>query len=178
MSERYIVIPPPAVFIDSVTKEPVLVKDAKGKLVTLPDRPFDWFMHVYMLSHLQFSMEVGGYDAAKAGKSIARALDKAIDNEQHFFSISADNWRRLNCCIARPKDEDSDELLKPKPNPKVLAKSIQGMARDMDNFTAYCFMEHMDAIANASTNEPEAPQKKVAAPPEPASPEPESAQAN
>ena len=57
--------------------------------------------------------------------------------------------------VFTPEASEANEPMKDKPNPKILAKSTHGMVRPMDNFTAQCFMEHMDAIQNASTNEPE-----------------------
>lgn len=155
MSERYIIFPKPAEFRDSYTKEIIKVADGKGGVEDHPDREFAWFMHVYMLSHLQFSMEVGGYDAVKASKKIAKDMEKALDENKPFFGVSGNSWKRLNCCTLRADDKDADELLKDKPNPGILAKSSRGMTRKMDNFTALCFMDHMDAIQNASTNEPE-----------------------
>jgi len=155
MSDRYITLPAPAQFLDSYTKELVKVRDEEGNMVDHPERTFDWFMHVFVLSHLQFSMDVGGYEAAKAGKEIAKAMEKAMDAGEAFFAVSADNWRRLNCCFARPDDKHADERMKEKPNTKILAKSSHGLTRPLDNFTASCFMDHMDAIANASTNKPE-----------------------
>ena len=155
MSDRYIIFPEPARFIDSYTKEPVLVPNDKGQRVPIPDRTFDWFMHAHILSHLQFSMEVGGYDAAKAAKQIAKAMEKAMDEGKKYFKVSADNWRRLCRTLAAPEAAEANEVYKDKPNTNILAKSCQGMTRPMDNFTAQCFMEHMDAIQNASTEEPE-----------------------
>lgn len=157
MSDRHIILPPPAEFKDSYTKEPVQVTDEFGKKVDHPDRTFDWFMHVYILSHLQFSMEVGGYDAAKAAKQIAKAMEKAMDAKESFFVVSVNNHRRLLCCIARADDKDADEPFKEKPNPRILAKSTHGMTRVMDNFTASCFIKHLDAITMASPDKPEPP---------------------
>ncbi len=155
MSDRYIIIPKPAEFRDGYTKKLVKVQNEQGQMIDHPDRPFDWFIHVFILSHLQFSQNVGGYDATKAGKQIAKALEKAMDAEEEFFTVSTDNWRRLNCTIARPDDKYQDEPLKENPNPRILSLSAHGMTREMDNFTASCFEDHMDAIANASTNKPE-----------------------
>jgi hypothetical protein len=155
MSDRYIIFPDPAEFRDSYTKEIVKVKNEMGQMVDHPDRPFDWFVHAHLISHLQFSMDVGGYDAAKSAKEIAKAMEKAMDAGEWFMRVTADQHRRLMCCIARADDKHSDEPFKEKPNPKILAMSSHGMTRPMDNFTAQCFMDHMDAIANASTNKPE-----------------------
>ncbi len=160
MSNRYIIIPPDAEFRDQYTKEIVMAPGPNGAVVKAPNRSFDWFMYVHILSHLQFSMEVGGYDAKKSGKQIGKAMEKAIDDGESFFEVTADQWRQLNCTTARPADKDSGEILKEKPNLKILARSSHGMTRKMDNFTADCFMEFMDAIANASTNKPE-PAKKA-----------------
>lgn len=120
-----------------------------------PDRPFDWFMHAHILSHLQFSMEVGGHDAVRASRQIARSMEKALDAGEWFFVITADQHRRLMCCIAQAEDKYADELMKEKPNPRILALSSHGMTRPMDNFTAQCFMKHIDAIVMASPNKPE-----------------------
>jgi len=155
VSDRYIIIPPDAKFIDPYTREPVKVPGENGEVVDHPDRSFDWFMHVHILTHLQFSMEVGGYDAVKAAKQIAKDMEKAIESGYGYFAVSADNWRRLNRTISRAEAADADEPLKDRPNTRVLAKSSHGMTRPMTNFTALCFMEHLDAIANASTNKPE-----------------------
>ena len=120
MSERWITIPPPAEFLDAHTKDRITRKNVEGESVVLPDRTFDWFMHVYILSHLQFSMTVGGYDAVKAAKQIAKSMEAAMDKGELCFAVSADQWRRMNCCIAKAEDKHSDERLKEKPNLKIL----------------------------------------------------------
>lgn len=155
MSERYIIFPAAAEFRDSYTKVTVKVKDELNQLVDHPDRTFDWFVHAHLLSHLQFNIEVGGHDAVRAGKQITKAMEKALDAGEWFFAITADQHRRLMCCIARADDKHADEPFQEKPNPRILAMSSHGMTRPMDNFTSSCFMDHIDAVANASTNKPE-----------------------
>lgn len=155
MSDRHITIPSPAEFRDAHTKERVKVKNERGVLMDHPDRTHDWFMHAHILSHIQFSLDVGGHEAVRAGKEIARSLDKAMDSGASSYPVTTDQWNRLNCCIACPASDDEDERMKEKPNPRILAKSSHGMTRELDNFSASCFMDHLDAIANASTNKPE-----------------------
>lgn len=155
MSDRYIIIPEPAKFLDPHTKQPAMVLDQDGNPQPLPDRTFDWFLHTFMLTHLQFSMEIGGYDAVKAAKEIGKSLDKALDAGEKYFVVSADQHRRLMTCLTPPTQDNWDVPSGPNPNKHILAMSTQGMTRPMDNFVASCFMSHMDAIANASTNKPE-----------------------
>lgn len=154
MSNRYIIIPQDAEFLDPHTNEPVKVGEKDGEPVFMEKKSFDWWLHVYILSHLQFSVEVGGYDATKARDQIAKSLTKAMDSGASYFSVTADQWRRLNICTSRAVGEHADELYKEKPNTRILAMSSHGMTRPMDNFSAGIYMEFLDAIANASTNEP------------------------
>ena len=156
MSERHIIIPPPAEFRDSVTREIILARNEDNELVPHPERSFDWFMHVHVLTHLQFSVEIGGYEAVKAGKNIAKAMENALDAGKPYFVVTADEHRRLMRCIATPTDNEVDETLKEKPNMRIIAKSALGMRAAMNSITAYAFCEFMDAIANASTNKPTA----------------------
>ena len=154
---RYIIIPKPATFIDPGSKETAFVMSQDGTKTLLVDRDHEWFMHVYMLSHLQFNQDVGGVEASRASKDIARSLEKAVTAGEHYYEVSDDGLRRLKCCMARATEEDHKESRKEKPDPRALAKSTLGMTRPMDNFTSTCYMEHFDAIENASTVKPEAP---------------------
>lgn len=152
---RYIIIPTPATFIDPGSKKVATVENADGIRVALAPRDHEWFLHVYMLSHLQFDISVGGAEAAIASKDIGRALDQAVSAGQHFYEVSDDNLRRLKCCIARASDDDFQEARQEKPNPRILAKSTLGLTRPMDNFTSSCFVDHFNAIENATTVRPE-----------------------
>jgi hypothetical protein len=153
--QRHITIPPVAQFLDVYSKEQAITKAPDGSMVEFIDRPHDWFMHVYIFTHLQFSLDVGGYAAVKAAKDIAKAMEKAMDAGEKSYAVSADQYRRLCCCIACPSEDDMDELVSERPNQRILAKSSHGMTVPMSNFQANCYMENFDAIANASTNKPD-----------------------
>ena len=154
---RYITIPKPATFIDPGTKKPAQIQNEDGTKNTLVPRDHEWFMHVYMLSHLQFNIDVGGAEAARAAKDIGRTLEAAVLSKEHFYEVSDDSLRRLKCCMARASEEDYQAAREVNPDNRILAKSTLGMSRKMDNFTAKCFVDHFDAIENASTIKPEAP---------------------
>lgn len=163
---KHITIPKPATFIDPGSNKKATMPNEAGEPVDLPDRDHEWFMHVYILSHLQFNTEVGGAEASRASAEIARSLKKAVDEDAISYEVSDDNHRRIKCCIARATDEDWKAVqeatkINPqngqpgKPDPRILAKSTLGMTRALDNFTATSFMDHFDALEDASTKKPE-----------------------
>jgi hypothetical protein len=157
MSSRYITIPAPATFIDPGTKKRALIPKEGGGVTEMADRDHEWFVHVYILSHLQFNTEVGGVEAARSAREIGRSLDKALLDGLWYYEISEDALKRIKLTMARASDEDYEEARKEKPNPRVLANSTLGATRGMSNFEASCYMDHFDAFENASTKKPETP---------------------
>lgn len=159
MSDVYITIPKPATFIDPGSKKTALAPNADGVMTGMVDRDHEWFVHVYILSHLQFDVNVGGAEAARASREIARALEKAVVAKDYCYAISEDNLRRIRCCLAKATAEDWKESLKDKAeqDPRILAKSTLGMARHMDNFSAMCFVDHFNAFEHTSAERPPAP---------------------
>ncbi len=158
MSERHITFPADAEFKDGASNEILKVQNEDGSMSDHPNRSFIWFLHTYLLSHLQFSIEVGGHEAVRSAKQIARSADRSYDAGEPSFAVSANDHKRLMCCIARADDEDADELLKPRPNPRILAKSSHGMSYPMKNYETQAFIGHLDAVVDASVNKPEAAQ--------------------
>ena len=157
----YITIPDPATFIDPGSKKKALTQDASGEAVPMHDRDHEWFLHVYILSHIQFSLEVGGGEATRAAAEIGRAVSKAIADGQGWYEVSDDNLRRIKCCYARATDEDYTAVREAtakeggKPDPRILAKSSLGMTRGMSNFESTAWQDHFDALDGASPKKPE-----------------------
>ena len=143
-SSRFITIPDPTPFVDPVTGEVAQFKNEEGVMEDAKPKTHAWFVHTYILSHQVFSLKVGGYDAVRAAKQIAKALDGAEDEGLGYYEVTADQARMMCMTLARPKKDEKD-----------VHKSSAGMTRMMSNFESQCFFEHMDSIMDASTNKPE-----------------------
>ena len=152
----YVTIPGPATFIDAGSKKKAFIEDGNGVRIPMADRDHEWFMHVYILSHLQFSMEVGGGEASRAASEIGRSISKAVAEGASFYEVSNDNLLRIKCCYARATEADYNAVRNAaKPDPRILAKSSLGMARKLSNFEAISFQDQFDALDGASPKKPE-----------------------
>ena len=105
------------------------------------------------------SFEVGGYDAVKAMKDIARSCEEAVLAGATFFSVTADQDRMLRLTMAKCPAKDRKD-------PELAVLSSLGMTVQMSNFEAGCLCVHMDAIQNSSTNKPTLPALPPAQPEE------------
>lgn len=158
--ERFITFPPDSVFIDPDTKKRAkrftketdgdgkLLLDEDGKPLTeaVKDRDHEWFAHTFVLSHPVFALKVGGYDAVRCRKQIAKAIEKAIEEGQSYYGVGKDHLRMMQLTMATPSKKDSDKKL-----------SAADQVVSMSNYEEGILYEQMDAIMDASTKRPEEP---------------------
>lgn len=160
MSERHITFSKPAKFIDPETDEPVQVPHADwvpteenpqptpSELIDHPERSFEWFLNVYILSHQLFSFEFGGYEAVKARKEISKACEAGIEADVLFMTVTDEQDRLIRQTMKKlAKKDESDK--------RAVIMSSRGMTRKMSNFESGCYMEHMDALQGSQPNKPE-----------------------